>query len=279
MVGAHQHRMVYMCVGIMVVTGIVSVVSAEEYVTRKEIQLRIRESISEEEFKRMLELRKQTGKSWSDIFDYTIEPEREEKMRQDNRSLRRYILSQDEQRRKPGDQAIRVNSALPEDDEKPLSVKEAPQTQRRQRMYTKEGRRPVVEDLDKESVRSSGGLPPETSMRRRLKAIREMEESGGKIGKDKVARQSRLYKSSGRQSRKKDVEDLEEQVQQEVEEEENKGFGASVLGKRENRIFGNREDRFEGFGSKKDHERKLFRSGTISNNDRKTSMFGDDEEE
>lgn len=258
----------------ILILGLTAGFAQAQEITRKQLQLKIRESISEEEFSRMVEIRQRTGKSWSDIFDYTIEPEREEVMK-NRRSLRSYIVDDEEPaRRGPQGEgrAIDVNAAAGQDiEEKPLSVKEEPQPDRRQRLYNKDGQRPVVED---EEEATDWRSIPATSVRARLQAARAAEADQAKAREDGAVRKSRLYRSNGRPDR-----DADESGDEPGEESGERGFGADVLDQYESKIFGKREDRFKGFGSKKDPERKMFRSGTISNNDRKTSMFGKDDEE
>ncbi len=267
--------------GVLLLCVAVGVAEAEQF-TRKQVQLLIRESISEEEFARMVQIHQNTGQSWSDIFDNIIEPDREEMMR--NRgSTRRYVVPEDQAERlqsrrgqqgydEASERAIDANAANSRmAEERPIAVKQDRNPRRRQGLYSSDGERRQEEQA---GAGSNGGELPATSIRSRLHAARAAERAGAEAQEDEPVRQSRLYRASGRQEPDKDAADEEEET-----DLYDSGFGADVLGQRESKVFGQREDRFKGFGSKKDHERKMFRSGTINNNERKTSMFGKDEEE
>ncbi|MCA9402926.1 MAG: hypothetical protein KC897_04030 [Candidatus Omnitrophica bacterium] len=246
--------------------------------TREEVERRIRESISEEEFQRMQEIRRQTGQTWSHIFDNVIEPDREDD-NEINRSDHRYIMSEEgrrrasQQSRSAGQLAIDVNSASPEEaQEKPISVKDEPKPRRRQGIYAKDGKR--REPPQEETVELGPDGLPVTAVRARAMAARAEQDAAAEDNPDR--RRSFLYSSSHRSKSGKAAP--EENAGAEAEEEEEyDGFGAKVLGKGTNKIFGEREDRFKGFGSKKTVERRLFRSGTITNDDRRTTMFGEEE--
>ncbi|MCA9394038.1 MAG: hypothetical protein KC900_07530 [Candidatus Omnitrophica bacterium] len=246
--------------------------------TREEVERRIRESISEEEFHRMQEIRRQTGQTWTHIFDNVIEPDREDDIEL-NRSDRRYIMSEEgrrqanRQRRSADELAIDVNTASPnEAQEKPISVKEEPKPRRRQGVYSKDGRR--REPPQEEEIELGPDGLPVTAVRARAMAARAEQDAAAEDDPDR--RRSFLYSASHRSKIGKAAR--EENAEAEVEEDdEYDGFGAKVLGKGTNKIFGEREDRFKGFGSKKSVERRLFRSGTITNDDRRTTMFGEEE--
>lgn len=246
--------------------------------TREDVQRRIRDVISEEEFERMQEIRRRTGQTYSEIFDTVIEPDREDDAEL-NRSSRRYLMSDDNRRRanrlrRSEDQlSIDVNVADPAKvQEKPLSVKEDPKPRRRQGIYTREGKRFERPPEEPEKARP-GGIPA-SAVRARAMAARAEEDAAQQD--DPERRRSFLYSSSNRSAGDEEPDKVE--VREAVEDKYDSGFGADVLGKGENKIFGEREDRFKGFGAKKSPKRKMFRSGTIENEDRRKSMFGDDDQ-
>lgn len=249
-------------------------------VTRKQLQLMIRETISEAEFERMLQLKKTTPNGWSEIFDEVIEPEREA-MEHYNRSQRRYIVPEGQNNAMrgrvdgasvggpPSKLAIDVNAAPPDAaQEEPATVEVDPHFNKRQRLYLKDGRR--AED---DNLQAAKGPIPATSMRRRLKAA-QAAEADQALNTERSGRKARLYPSSRRNTKRTEEDDVES----EEEETKEKAFGAKVLG-REKKIIGAEEDRFEKFHKQKPIERKMFRSGSYDNNGRRIKMFGRDKDE
>lgn len=275
--------------------------------TKEEVEKQIREELSDEEFDIMIKESEASQKSFADIFDEIIDPKREEAM-DENVKARRYISTseknfneltgaaagQDLQDVQP--EAVKPEEAIVPD-EKPVSVEE-PQSKHKTKLYPgeknsndkklKAKQTGPVEPTEPKPKEEAGDASKKEAANDDKK---EMEEDKATLDKRRkeIDRKEDIYRSI---DRKKKIEDynrtkkkkkfgtkrLDDEVEDkgfETEVFKKKEFGTKVISDRKNKKFDGPADSFE----QKGYKRKLLRSGTHTNDDRKTSMFGKDKED
>lgn len=280
----------------LTVVNFICVSEALSY-TKKEVEGLLHETISDEEYDLIMEEAETSKKSIPEIFDEVIDPKREKEML-DSVKGRQYILPSEKNFRENEKEAPQKSNLSqrtddssqsdPVDDEKPISVKQ-PKIQKKNLVYDgeQESNNRKLNRKKEESV-SAGtdkgkDKPDQTGL--------EWTESEATIEKNKkeLNRKADVYRSS---EQRKKIEDYNrtkkkkkfggKRLDDEAPDEgyETKGFkkkpfGAKVISERKDKKFGGPAKNFEEKGFK----RKMLRNGTITNDDRKTSMFGKDEEE
>lgn len=244
-------------------------VSLAQVMTKKELQFKLKEMITDEEFEMMLKIRESTGRNWVDIFDNTIEPMREVEI-YSNESSRKYILPQKGPEEKPIEVlpteppaekkdklSIEVNAApvFRETDVKPVQVKQDEEKQRKRAIYPrayeykerlKDARAAEEAAAATEATDESGapaGGEEEKTLREKLREIRTLEKRR-KI----VDRKPALYRSY---DRRKKVEDYNRTGKP------NRFGGTRVDEEFEDRGFSTRAFKPKQFGSKILYEEDL----------------------
>ncbi|MGE0268849.1 MAG: hypothetical protein AB7S78_10405 [Candidatus Omnitrophota bacterium] len=262
--------------------------------TKTEVENLLHEKISDEEYELIIEEAEASKKSIPEIFDEVIDPKREKEML-DSVKGRQYILPSEKNFRGTeknselnGAAVSTVVEEKPLDDEKPITVKQ-PKIQKKSLVY--DGEQESNNDRlnrKKEESSSSGSekMKDKASPSEREDAERE---ASFQKNKKEIDRKSDVYRSS---EQRKKIEDynrtkkkkkfggkrLDDEVPDEGYETKafkKKEFGAKIISEKKNKRFDGPAKDFEEKGFK----RKMLRNGTVSNNDRKTSMFGKDKEE
>lgn len=275
--------------------------------TKEEVEKQIREELTDEEFDIIIKESETSKKSFADIFDEIIDPKREEAM-DENIKTRRYISTSEKNFNELTGAAagqdlpdVKPEAIEPEEaivpDEKPVSVEE-PQSKHKTKLYPgeknsndkklKAKQTGPVESTEPKLKEEAGDASKKEAAKGDKK---EMDEDKATLDKRRkeIDRKAEAYRTN---ERKKKVEDynrtkkkkkfgtkrLDDEVEDkgfETEVFKKKEFGTKVISGRKNKKFDGPAESFEQKGFK----RKLLRSGTHTNDDRKTSMFGKDEDE
>lgn len=242
---------------ILCLAGILSLcgATASYAQTKREVQMLIKEFITDEEYQMMLKIREATGRGWADIFDNSIEPLREDAVTS-NESSRKYILPAKGEEIRPivvtpidnkPKPSIEVNAApvAREADVKPIMIRpdtEAPKKKKtlypreykyKERLKAAQEEEAAAEakDMMKEDAGAEEKAAEEKSLREKLKEARSLDKRR-KI----IDRKPRLYRSS---DRRKKIEDYNRTNKpnrfsgERVDEEfEDKGFSTRAFKKK-----------------------------------------------
>lgn len=241
-----------------------SVPSQAQVMTKKEMQSKLKEVITDAEYDMMLKIRESTGRNWVDIFDNTIEPMREVEI-YSNESSRKYILPQQAPEEQPvnvppapeqGKLSIDINAApvFRDSDVKPVQVKEGPKKEKKRALYPRsyDYKERLKEAQAAEAIEEVADVPDESgasgpgddekSIREKLRDIQTLDKR-----RKVIDRKPPLYRTS---DRRKKIEDYNRT------RKPNRFGGTRLDGEVENEGFSTRAFKKKPFGSKIIYEEK-----------------------